>query len=103
MQLLPEEKETLISKQNGEEDWDIYTTEKPMMTKLEKIGLEAYKEDLDQDTGEVVAKYYKLPLSRLTFAKERKKTVLSEERRKQLQEHIKQVHAERQSKKIDEN
>lgn len=97
MQLLPEEKETLISKQNGELDWEIYTTEKPMMTKLEKIGLESYKCDYDAETGEVVAKYYRLPVSRLTFAKERKKTVLTDERRKQLQEHIKQVHAERKN------
>lgn len=98
MQLLPEEKETLINKQNGDQEWDIYTTEKPMMTKLEKVGLEPYKCDYDVDTGEVVASYYKIPISRLTFAKERKKTVLSDERRKQLQEHIKQVHAERNKK-----
>lgn len=98
MQLLSEEKETLISKQYGEEEWDIYTTEKPMMNKLEKIGLIQYKVDKDNESGEIIGKYYKLPLSRLTFAKERKKPEISEERKKQLKEHIKQVHAERKLK-----
>lgn len=98
MQLLPEEKETLITKQYKDDKWDIYTTEKPMMNKLEKIGLVAYKTDIDAETKEVVAKYYTIPLNRLTFAKERKKVEMSEERKKQLQEHMKKVHEERKNK-----
>lgn len=90
MKLLPEEKETHISITNGETDWHVYTCQKAVMTKIEKAGIVASKEEFDSD-GDLMGKHYNIPFARITFAKERKKPVISDEVRESRRRNIQKI------------
>ena len=76
--VLAEERETHISKINGEDFWRVYTTDSRYIRKLDKItdAVEVTYQD-----GEVFSKTYKLTEKQLLLRNEPKKRELSEEQK----------------------
>lgn len=85
--LSPEEKETHICTSSADEEWSIYTCQSRMIKKLDKMGLVVYQEDIIE--GEVIGKYYKIPLDYLSI-RVKKKREMTEEQREELRQRAKQ-------------
>lgn len=77
MQLSPEERETIILTSDAEKTWDVYTCQKKIMTKLQKIGVEPYDTQYDEE-GNIISARYTVDFSQISF---RKKTELTEEQK----------------------
>lgn len=100
MYLSSEEKETHIthSPSDNNEVWTLYTTEGKMMRKIERLGIKPFDIEYDSD-GDIVAKHYHIPFKQILFVRERKKPIISEERRRELQENAAKMLAMKKAKR----
>ena len=64
----PEEKETVILSSDADNQWDIYNMQKKIINKMTRLNIQPYKTDLDEE-GNIIAAYYKIPFSQLSFRK----------------------------------
>lgn len=71
MGLLREEQETCITKMATENVWDVYTTDRRYVTKLNKIGAIPYKTDIIYN--EEIGWFYKLNENQVLLRQEPKK------------------------------
>lgn len=83
MQLLPEERETVILTSDNEKSWSVYTCQKKIMRKLEKIGAIAYDVQYDEEGGMVSARY-KVDFNQISFRKKIELTEEQKEKRRQV-------------------
>lgn len=80
------ERETHITISDSEDEYTVYSCQKKVISKLEKLGIQAYK--VETIEGEVVGKYFKVPYKCISFKKEYKKRELTEEERKAIGERL---------------
>jgi uncharacterized protein with gpF-like domain len=90
------ERETIIVTNDEEKYWEVCTSQTKIINKLEKLGIKAYKQDTMD--GEVVTKYFKVPLVNIKIGKKREVN-LSEEQRQEVAERMKKA----RESKLNEN
>lgn len=89
MALLKEEQEICITKLATENVFDIYTSDRRYVTKLNKIGAVAYKvETID---NEEIGWFYKINENQLLLRQEPKKRVLTDEQKQEMAERLRQA------------
>lgn len=87
------EQETTISYSRDDDTATVYTSDRTVMTKLDKLAYDSttpwicYKTDYHAD--DVVAKWYKAPKSLITFRSAKVQRVLTEEQKRQAVERLK--------------
>ncbi len=69
--LTKEEREVIIGRTEIDEAWEVYTTSKPVMTRLDKW---AKVKEVIRLGGEVIGKIYEVPLKSVGIHKPRKVT-----------------------------
>ena len=84
MELSKFERETLISTNDELDYYTIYSCQKKMWNRLERMNIEPYKIDKDSD-GEIIAKYYRVPLNYVKISISKKRE-LTEEQKEALRE-----------------
>lgn len=82
MQLLAEERETIINLSDVDDQWEVYTCQKRIMTKLKKIGVEPYKIEFNKD-GSILSAKYKVDYAQISFRKKIQLTEEQKEKRRQ--------------------
>ena len=82
----PCERETILQIDDESKEWNIYTRQQTMMTKLNKI-TEPYKVTKEEDR--IIEAWYRLGAKQISFKKEYKKRELTEEQRKLIGERLK--------------
>ena len=83
--LLPAEQETIVNFDRGSPDVTVYTADKFIMTKLDKLEYECVR--TDTVNGNVMAKTYKCEKRNISFrSKAKTKRKMSEEQIKKMQE-----------------
>lgn len=83
MQLLPEERETVILTSDNEKTWSVYTCQKKIMRKLEKIGAMAYDVQYDEE-GNIISARFEVDYSQISFRKKIELTEEQKEKRRQV-------------------
>lgn len=83
MSLLAEERETIITTDDSLDVWDIYTGQRKIMTKIEKLGVEPYKVEKDEE-GSIISKSYKLDFKQISFRNIREMSEEEKEKRRQI-------------------
>lgn len=96
MALTSIERETVIVTNDEEKYWEVYTCQTKMINKLQKLGIEPYKTDILD--GEIVGKYYKVPLENIKIGKKREVN-LTDDQRQEIAERMKKA----RESKLSEN
>ena len=89
MALLKEEQEICITKLATENVWEVYTSDRKYMNKLNKIGAVAY--NVEKIEGEEVGWFYKLDFKQVLLRETPKKRVLTEEQRQKMAKRLKEA------------
>ena len=84
---IPEERETIINLSDADKQWEVFTMQKKIIHKLEKIGAKPYKEEKDED-GNIISASYKLEYSQISFRKKGEKRILTDEQRQILRDRM---------------
>ena len=94
MQLLPEERETVIITNDSMNTYEIWTSQPKLIKKLRKLG---YKEiDVEMCEGDIVSCKFELNLSKITFKNAiTKKREYTDEERKLASERMKRIRQDR--------
>lgn len=95
------ERETVIQMSSIDNEWNVYTSQKNIMRKIEKLGIEPYK--VDKIDGEIVAKFYKVPKKQIKIVKQRAKREYTEEERRILIERMNRIRELRKKGVEDED
>jgi hypothetical protein len=94
MALSKEERETIILTSDADDEWQIYTCQQKIMTKMKNLGIFPFKVDVDKD-GNEVAKYYKVGYKQVSFRKESSGRNLTDEQREELAERMRKARQEK--------
>lgn len=87
--LKKDERETILSYNEADGFWNIYSAVQHHIRKFDKLGYEVTDVDSYQD-GNVAAKYYKVPKKAISFRSPVKATrVMSEEQKREFTERMK--------------
>lgn len=87
--LKKDERETILSYNEADGFWNIYSAVQHHIRKFDKLGYEVTDVDSYQD-GNVAAKYYKVPKRAISFRSPVKATrVMSEEQKREFTERMK--------------
>ena len=89
MALLKEEQEICITKLATENVWEVYTSDRKYMNKLNKIGAVAY--NVEKIEGEEVGWFYRLDSKQVLLRETPKKRVLTEEQRQKMAKRLKEA------------
>lgn len=85
--LIPEERETIINLSDADKQWEVFTMQKKIIHKLEKIGAKPYKVEKN-DEGNIISASYKLEYSQISFRKKGEKRILTDEQRQILRDRM---------------
>ena len=94
MQLLPEERETIITTNDTMDTYEIWTSQPKIIKKLRKLG---HKEiDVEMDGEDIISCKFELDLSKITFKNAiTKKREYTDEERKLASERMKKIRQNR--------
>lgn len=83
----PEEKETIINLSDADKQWEVFTMQKKIIHKLDKLGAKPYKVEKD-DEDNIISASYKLDYSQVSFRKKGEKRILTDEQRQILRDRM---------------
>jgi hypothetical protein len=79
-----EEQETVITTDEVDKFWHLYTRQSRIMTKMKRAGIKPYK--VTEEDGRIIEAFYKFDYNQLSITKKKVKKELTEKQKKEIAE-----------------